>query len=118
MFQRSPGATVTVAMPATAHGIAAAAVGGSPGSATVAINTGWTLITEQLRPGLTVRVTKTTKKVVTRFAQALDDGFGVPTATFTVHGRRYHANSAGKAKVPAGSGKAAAPGYVGASFRT
>jgi hypothetical protein len=117
------GATVTVAMPATAHGIAAAAVGGSPGSATVAINTGSTLITEQLRPGLTVRVTKTTKKVgtkkvVTRFAQALDDGFGVPTATFTVHGRRYHANSAGKAKVPAGSGKAAAPGYVGASFRT
>jgi hypothetical protein len=110
-------------MPATAHGIAAAAVGGSPGSATVAINTGSTLITEQLHPGLTVRVTKTTKKVgtkkvVTRFAQALDDGFGVPTATFTVHGRRYHANSAGKAKVPAGSGKAAAPGYVGASFRT
>jgi len=49
--------------------------------------------------------------------QALDDGFGVPTATFTIRGRTFHANAAGKAKVPTGSGKAAAPGYGGASFR-
>lgn len=115
------GATVTTAMPATAHGIAATAVAGSPGSATVVINTGSTLITQQLHPGLSVRVTKTTRKVgkktvVTHVAQALDDGFGVPSATFTVHGRRYHANAAGKAIVPAGSGKAAAPGYAAAAF--
>ena len=117
------GATVTVAMPATAHGIAAVALAGTPGSAKVVINTGTSLIEEQLHPGLTVRVSTTTKKVgkkktVTHWAQALDDGFAVPTATFTIHGRSYHASAAGKAKVPAGSGKAAAPGYVGASFHT
>jgi hypothetical protein len=117
------GATVTVAMPATAHGIAAVAVAGAPGSADVAINTGTSLITQQLQPGLSVRVTKTTKKVgkvkiVTHWAQALDDGFAVPTATFSIHGRTYHANAAGRAKVPAGSGKAAAPGYVVAAFHT
>jgi hypothetical protein len=117
------GATVTAAMPATAHGIAAVAVAGTPGSATVVVNTGTSLIEQQLQPGLSVRVTKTTKKVgklkiVTRWAQALDDGFAVSTATFRIAGRTYHANAAGKAKVPAGSGKAAAPGYVGASFHT
>ena len=47
----------------------------------------------------------------------IDDGFPVPTASFKVGGRTYRANAAGKAKVPAGSGKAAAPGYAGASFR-
>ena len=117
------GATVTVAMPATAHGIAAVALAGTPGSAKVVINTGTSLIEEQLHPGLTVRVSAMRKKVgkkkiVTHWAQALDDGFAVPTATFTIHGRSYHANAAGKAKVTAGSGKAAAPGYVGASFHT
>jgi hypothetical protein len=115
------GATVTVPMPATAHGIAAVALAGTPGSADVVINTGSSLIEQRLQPGLSVRVTKTTKKVgkvkiVTRWAQALDDGFAVPTATFRIARRTYHANAAGKAKVPAGSGKAAAPGYVGASF--
>jgi hypothetical protein len=54
---------------------------------------------------------------VTWWAQALDDGFAVPSATFRIGGRTIHANAAGKAKVPRGSGKAAAPGYVGASFR-
>jgi hypothetical protein len=87
----------------------------------VVINTGSSLIEQRLQPGLSVRVTKTTKKVgklkiVTRWAQALDDGFAVPTATFRIAGRTYHANAVGKAKVPAGSGKAAAPGYVGAAF--
>jgi hypothetical protein len=89
----------------------------------VVINTGSSLIEQRLQPGLSVRVTKTTKKVgklkiVTRWAQALDVGFAVSTATFRIAGRTYHANAAGKAKVPAGSGKAAAPGYVGASFHT
>ena len=117
------GATVSVTVPATAHGIAAAGVAGTPGSADVVINTGTSLISEKLHPGLSVRVTKTTKKVgkhtiVTHFAQALDDGFGVPGATFVVRGHSYHANAAGKARVPAGSGKAAAPGYVGAAFHT
>jgi hypothetical protein len=57
------------------------------------------------------------KKIVTRFAQALDDGVGVPKAAFRIGGRTIHANATGTAKVPAGSGKAAAPGYVGASFK-
>ena len=57
------------------------------------------------------------KKIVSHFVQALDDGFGVRTATFRIGGRTIHANASGAAKVPAGSGKAAAPGYVGASFR-
>ena len=47
------------------------------------VNTGANLIEQPLQPGLSVRVTKKTKKVgkkkvVTHFAQALDDGFGVP----------------------------------------
>src|SRR5947208_1364017 len=72
------GATVSATVPATAHGIAAAGVAGTPGSADVVINTGTSLISEKLHPGLSVRVTKTTKKVgkhtiVTHFAQALDD---------------------------------------------
>jgi hypothetical protein len=57
------------------------------------------------------------KKVVTRFAQALDDGFPVAGATFTVGGKTFHGDKNGRAKVPAGSGKAAAPGYAGAAFR-
>jgi hypothetical protein len=39
-------------------------------------------------------------------------------ATFRIAGHTYHANSAGTARVPAGRGTAAAPGYVGAAFRT
>ena len=50
------------------------------------------------------------------WAQALDDGIPVAAATFRSAGRTIHANAQGKAKVPRGSGKAAAPGYVGASF--
>jgi hypothetical protein len=88
----------------------------------VLVNTGSNLIQQALKPGLSVKVTKKVKtvggkKIVTRFAQALDDGFGVPTATFRIGGRTIHANAAGTARVPAGSGKAAAPGYVGASFK-
>jgi hypothetical protein len=116
------GATVRSALPATAHGIAALGVSGDPGSVDVIVNTGTTLIEQQLQPGLSVRVFRTTKKVkrrrvVTRWAQALDDGFPVPTATFRIGGRTLHADAQGKAKVPRGSGKAAAAGYAGASFR-
>jgi hypothetical protein len=112
------GATVSAALPGTAYQISAVALDGDPGSVDVVANTGSSLVARTFRPGLSVRVTRTKKhKVVTRWAQALDDGFPVATASFTVGGRRVHANAAGKAKVPAGRGQAAAPGYAGASFR-
>ena len=120
---RDFGAVVSAVVPGTAYELSATGIAApSPGSVDVIVNTGASLIEQSLEPGLSVRVTKQTKKVgkkriVTHFAQALDDGFGIPGATFTIRGRSYHANSAGKAKVPAGSGKAAAPGYVGASFK-
>jgi hypothetical protein len=117
------GATVSVPVTGTVYQVSAAGVDGSPGSADVTVNTGAALVEQTLLPGLSVRLLKTKKKVhrktvVTRWAQALDDGFGVPTATFLIGGRTIHANAAGKAKVPVGSGKAAAPGYVGTSFRS
>src|SRR5712691_13350 len=116
------GATVTVPVTGTMYQISAAGTGGSPGTADVLVNTGSNLIEQALQPGLSVHVTKKVKKVgnteiVSHFAQALDDGFGVPNATFRIGGRTIHANASGTAKVPTGSGKAAAPGYVGASFR-
>ena len=116
------GAVVSVPVTGTMYQVSAAATAGSPGTANVLVNTGSNLIQQALQPGLTVRVTRKvktvgTKKVVTHLAQALDDGFAVPTATFKIGGRTIHANAAGTAKVPAGSGKAAAPGYVGASFK-
>jgi hypothetical protein len=116
------GAAVSVPVPGTMVQVSAAGIDGDPGSVDVVVNTGANLLEQTLQPGLTVLVSKTTKtvgtkKVVTRWAQALDDGFPVPTATFRIGGRTYHANAAGKAKLPAGSGKAAAPGYIGASFR-
>jgi hypothetical protein len=62
------------------------------------------------------------KKVVTWWSQALDDGFGVPGATFSAAGRTAHGNSSGTANLSAaglkrGSAKAAASGYVSAAFR-
>jgi len=116
------GATVSAAVPGTMYQVAAAGLDGSPGTVDVVVNTGASLLEQQLQPGLTVKVSRTTRKVgrktvVARTVQALDDGFGVPTATFRIGGRTFHANAAGRAKVPAGSGKAAAPGYIGASFR-
>jgi len=115
------GAAVSIAVPGTAYQVSAAGIDGAPGSADVTVNTGATVLEQTLRPGLSVRVSRTTKKVgrrkvVTRWAQALDDGVPVPTATFRIAGRTLHADASGKAKVPAGSGKAAAPGYVGAAF--
>ena len=116
------GATVTIPVSGTVHGIAAIAIAGNPGSASVVVNTGTRLIQQSVRPGLSVRVFKTTKKavrktIVTWWARALDDGFGVPHASFHIGRRTIAADSAGKARVPAGSGKAVAPGYAGASFK-
>ena len=116
------GATVSVPVTGTIYQVSAAGIAGTAGTVQVLVNTGSTLIQQALQPGLSVKVTRKVKKVgkktiVARFVQALDDGFGVPTATFRIGGQVIHANSAGTAKVPAGSGKATAPGYVVASFR-
>jgi hypothetical protein len=108
------GAQVTTAIPGTAYQASAVGLTGSPGTVDVIINVGASLVEQQLLPGLNAHVYKVGKA---HWVQALDDGFGVSTATFKVGGRTFHANAAGKAKVPVGSGKAAAPGYVGASFR-
>jgi hypothetical protein len=116
------GASVSVPVTGTMYQVSAAGIAGNPGTVEVLVNTGSNLIQQALQPGLSVKVTRKVKKVgkktiVTRFAQALDDGFGVPTAIFRIGGRVIHANSAGTAKVPAGSGKVTAPGYVVASLR-
>jgi hypothetical protein len=118
------GAIVTATLPATTHELSALGLGGSPGTVEVAVNTGTSLIEQQLQPGLSVRVYKQTKKtggktVVTWWAQALDDGFGVPGATFTAGARRLHGDATGRAKLVGlkpGRAKAAAAGYAGASF--
>jgi len=116
------GATVSVPVTGTMYQISAAGTGGSPGMVDVLVNTGSNLIEQALQPGLSVHVTTKVKKVgkkkiASHFAQAVDDGFGVPGATFRIGGRTIRANASGTAKVPTGSGKAAAPGYAGASFR-
>jgi hypothetical protein len=121
------GATVHVALPATAHALSALGLTGTPGTADVVVNTGSSLVEQALQPGLSVRVFKKVKKVgakkiVTWWAQALDDGFGVPGVTFSAPGCRAHGNASGIAKLTGagfkrGSAKAAAPGYVGAAFR-
>jgi hypothetical protein len=119
------GAEASAAVPGTAYQVSAVGLPGTPGAVDVIVNTGSTLIEEQLQPGLSVHLSKTTKKVgkktvVTWWAQALDDGFGVATATFTARGHTVHANAAGKAKLTSlrkGSAKAAAPGYAGAAFK-
>jgi hypothetical protein len=116
------GAAVSVPVTGTMYQVSAAGIAGSPGTVQVLVNTGSNLIQQALQPGLSVKVTKKVEKVgkktiVTHFARALDDGFGVPGASFKIGGRTIHANSSGTAKVPAGSWKASAPGYVGASFR-
>ena len=116
------GAVVSAKAPGTIYQVSASSVSTGVGSVDVVVNTGSTLVEQTLQPGLAVRVFKTTKtvgkkKVVTWWAQALDDGFGVPGATFRIAGRTITGDASGKAKVPHGSGKAAAGGYAGASFR-
>ena len=115
------GAAVSVPVTGTMYQLSAAGLAGSTGTVEVLVNTGSNLIQQALQPGLSVKVTRKVRKVgkktiVTRFAQALDDGFGVSSAVFRIGGRTIRANSSGSAKVPAGSGKASAPGYAGASF--
>jgi hypothetical protein len=111
------GATVSVSVPGTMYQVSAAGIAGNPGSADVIVNTGSSLLRQTFQPGLSVRVTTTKKKnVVTHVAQALDDGFGVPGATFKIGSRTIKANAQGRAKVPSGRGRASAPGYVGALF--
>jgi hypothetical protein len=117
------GAVVSAGVPGTSYQVSAAGIDGSPGKVDVTVNTGSSLVEQSLPPGLSARATTTKKKVgkktvVTHWVQALDDGVPVPTAAFTIRGRSYKADAAGKARVPAGSGKAAAPGYAAASFRT
>jgi hypothetical protein len=119
------GAAVTATVPGTIEQVSAAGLPGNPGAVDVIVDTGSSLIEQQLQPGLSVKLSKTVKKVgkktvITWFAQALDDGFGVAGATFTAGGHSAHANAAGKASLkglPKGSAKAAAPGYAGAAFR-
>jgi len=119
------GAEARTAVPGSVYQVSAVGLPGSPGAVDVIVNTGSSLIEQQLQPGLAVKLSKTVKKVgkktvVTWFAQALDDGFAVAGATFTAGGHTVHANAAGKASLkslPKGSAKAAAPGYAGAAFR-
>jgi hypothetical protein len=119
------GATVSVPISGTAYQISAVGIPGNPGKIDVIVNTGSSLVEQQLLPGLSVRVFKTAKKVgkktiVSWFGQALDDGFGVTNATFTAGGHTVHVNASGTAPLKAlshGLAKAAAPGYTGASFK-
>jgi hypothetical protein len=121
------GAAVSVALPGTAYQVSALGLAGEPGTVDVVVNTGSTLVEQALQPGLSVRVFKKTKKLgkkkaVTWWAQALDDGFGVPGATFSAPGCRARGDASGRAQLTAagfrrGSAKAAAPGYVSASFK-
>jgi hypothetical protein len=119
------GSTVSLSVPGTAYQISAVGIPGNTGKIDVIVNTGSSLIEQQLLPGLSVRVFKTTKKVgkktiVSWFAQVLDDGFGVTAATVSAGGHTVHVNASGTAPLkglPHGPAKAAAPGYTGASFK-
>lgn len=108
------GASSASGVPGTAYQLSAVAIPGAPGKVDVIVNIGASLVEQQFEPGLNVRVTKVGKA---HWVQALDDGFPVSSATFTIAGKTFHANAAGRARVPVGSGKAAAAGYAGASFR-
>jgi hypothetical protein len=121
------GATVSVPLTDTAYQISALGLTNGAGTVDVVVNTGSNLVEQSFEPGLTVRVFKKTRKVgkktvVSWWAQALDDGFGVPGATFTEPGRQAHGNASGianltGARLKRGSAKAAASGYAGAAFR-
>src|SRR6185437_6144914 len=117
------GAFVSAALSGTAYQLSAVGLPGKVGALDVIVNTGSSLVEQRLEPGLSVRAYSKSKKVgkktvVTHFVQALDDLTPVAGATFRIGGRTYHADAKGTARVPAGHGKAAAAGYVGASFRT
>jgi hypothetical protein len=119
------GAIVSASVPGTAYQVSAVGVPGAPGKVDVVVNTGSSIIEQTLPPGLSVKLSKTSKKVgkktvVTWVAQALDDGFGVGGATFSSHGHTAHADATGKAKLtgfPLGAAKATAAGYAAAAFK-
>jgi hypothetical protein len=121
------GATVATTLPGPAYQISALGLPGTPGTVDVVLNTGTSLVDQALLPGLAVHVFKKAKKVrkktvVTWWAQALDDGFGVPGASFSARGHVTHGNASGIAQLTSagitrGSAKAAATGYAGASFQ-
>lgn len=117
------GALVSTKLAATAYDLSAVGLPGKVGAVDVIVNTGSSLVEQKLEPGLSVRAYRKVKKVgkktvVTHFVQALDDRTPVGGATFRIGGHTYRANAKGTARVRAGHGKAAAAGYVGASFRT
>jgi hypothetical protein len=117
------GALVSTALQGTAYQLSAVGLPGKAGAVDVIVNTGSSLVEQQLKPGLSVRAYRKVKKigkktVVTHYVQALDDRTPVGGATFRIGGHTYHANAKGIAKVRSGHGKASAAGYVGASFRT
>jgi hypothetical protein len=117
------GAFVSTPLSGTAYGLSAVGLAGKVGAIDVVVNTGSSLVEQQLEPGLSVRAYRKVKKVhkktvVSHYVQALDDLTPVGGATFKIGGHTYHGNAKGIAKVKAGHGKAAAAGYVGASFRT
>jgi hypothetical protein len=121
------GATVSVALPGPVSQISAVALAGDPGTVDVVLNTGTSLVEQAIQPRLSVRVFKKTKKIgtkkiVTWWAQALDDGFGVPGAKFSAPRAHATGNASGAAKLTGagfkrGRAMAAASGYVGATFR-
>lgn len=121
------GALVSTKLSGTAYDLSAVGLPGKVGAIDVIVNTGSSLVEQQLKPGLsvrafhkvkTVKVGKKKKTIVLHYVQALDDLTPVAGATFKIGGHTYHGNATGTARVPAGHGKAAAAGYVGASFRT
>jgi hypothetical protein len=117
------GAFVSTAVNGTAYQLSAVGLPGKVGAVDAIVNLGTTLVEQKLEPGLSVRAYAKSKKVgkktvVTHFVQALDDLTPVAAATFRIGGKTYHADAKGTARVPAGHGTAAAPGYVGAAFRT
>jgi len=117
------GALVSSALHATAYQVSAVGLPGKVGAVDVVVNTGSSLVEQELEPGLSVRAYRKVKKVhkktvVLHYVQALDDRTPVGRAIFKIAGHTYHANANGIAQVKAGHGKASAAGYVGASFRT
>lgn len=96
------------------------------GSVLAIANLGSSLASTRVLPGLSVRLTTTARRlgkhwVLTRWAQALDNGFGVPGATFTAGGRSVRADASGKAQLTAlphhTTGTVSAAGYTSAAFR-
>src|SRR4029077_15258372 len=59
--QHCGAAVVGASVPGTLYQVSAVGTGGSPGGVDVIVNTGSSLLEQQLRPGLSVRVTKTKK---------------------------------------------------------